>query len=64
MTSLIFTSIQQGQTDVWRATQKEPQKYWWQNNEFNLEKRLVHDRIPSGVDTQTESENLVATPSV
>ncbi len=36
--SLIFTSIEEGQTDVWKATRKDIEKFWWQNTQFNLEK--------------------------
>ena len=42
--SLLFTAIQDGQTDIWKATRKDTEKFWWQNKEFGLEK-LTDDML-------------------
>ncbi|MCR9292774.1 MAG: S41 family peptidase [bacterium] len=37
-----FTTSTAGQVDVWKATRKDPDKFWWQNHEFDLE-QVTHD---------------------
>ncbi|MFN3191642.1 MAG: S41 family peptidase [Aureliella sp.] len=32
-----FTSITDGKPDVWKASRKDEELYWWQNDEFELE---------------------------
>lgn len=32
-----FTSVTDGQPDIWKATRSDEVKYWWQNDEFKLE---------------------------
>jgi len=45
--TLLFVSDSGGQSDIWRARRHAPNKYWWQNETFQL------DRITT--DTETES---------
>lgn len=40
--SLYFIATNDGQPDIWQATPAEPDKYWWQNDEFEL-KQLTSD---------------------
>ena len=40
--SLYFVSKQKGQSDIWRTHRKNPEEYWWLNDEFELE-QLTHD---------------------
>lgn len=32
-----FTSVEDGKVDLWKASRKDSEKYWWQNTEFDLE---------------------------
>ncbi|MCA9191528.1 MAG: PD40 domain-containing protein [Planctomycetales bacterium] len=41
--SLWFTSVIDGQVDIWKAIRKSPDKYWWQNSEFELS-QITHDQ--------------------
>ncbi len=36
--SLLFTSVEEGQTDIWKASRADEEKFWWQNAKFKLEK--------------------------
>ncbi len=36
--SLLYTTVLDGQPDIWKATKKETDKFWWQNKEFVFEK--------------------------
>jgi tricorn protease len=42
--SIFFTSDAGGQRDIWVATRKDPQRYWWLNDEFELT-RLTDDSV-------------------
>ncbi|MEZ6133890.1 MAG: S41 family peptidase [Pirellulaceae bacterium] len=46
--SLYFTSIEDGQVDIWRAVRSDEDSYWWQNHEFKLE------RITNDMDVESE----------
>jgi len=39
---ILFVSDQGGQSDIWKAKRADEEKYWWQNEEFKLE-RLTQD---------------------
>jgi tricorn protease len=39
---ILFVSDQDGQTDIWKAKRADEEKYWWQNEEFKLE-RVTQD---------------------
>ena len=40
--SVLFVSLAQGQSDIWKAEREAPESYWWQNDHFTLT-RLTHD---------------------
>jgi tricorn protease len=40
--TLVFVSDAGGQCDLWKATRADPNRYWWQNREFELTK-LTND---------------------
>ncbi len=40
--SILFVSDSEGETDIWRATRADAHKYWWQNDNFVLQ-RLTQD---------------------
>lgn len=42
--SLYFASDAGGQRDIWVATRKDPNKYWWLNDQFDL-KKLTDDSV-------------------
>ena len=35
--SILFISDAGGQTDVWKASRADSDRYWWQNDNFKLE---------------------------
>ena len=39
---ILYISDEDGQSDIWSASRGDEDKYWWQNDEFNL-KRLTED---------------------
>ncbi len=43
--SIVFVSDSGGQCDVWKATRADEDRYWWQQEEFRLE-RLTRDPKP------------------
>ncbi len=45
--SILFASDTSGQSDLWRATRKDSGKYWWLNDEFQLD-RLTEDGAVDG----------------
>ncbi len=51
--TLLFLREEQGQVDLYKAERKEPNKYWWQNSEFQIT-RLTND-------AETDS-NILASP--
>ena len=40
--SLLFVSLSQGQSDIWKASPADTDRYWWMNDQFNLT-QLTHD---------------------
>jgi tricorn protease len=45
--TLLFVSDKGQQSDIWSATRRDPDKYWWQNDEFVL-KQLTNDTEVEG----------------
>lgn len=43
--AIYFVSDTSGQCDIWKAERKDPDLFWWQNDEFKLE-RLTDDPEP------------------
>ncbi len=57
--SLLFTSNHAGQTDIWKATRKNPEKFWWQNKEFNLEKQTDDLQVESDLRFTPDTKHLL-----
>ena len=57
--SLLFTSVQDGQSDIWKATKKEAEKFWWQNKEFVLEKLTDDMHLESELRFSPDAKHLL-----
>jgi tricorn protease len=45
--SILFVSDMNGQTDLWGAKRADEQKYWWQNENFKLERLTTDGEVKS-----------------
>jgi Tol biopolymer transport system component len=45
--TLVFVSDAGGRTDLWKAVRAQPERWWWQNDEFTLA-RLTDDAVAEG----------------
>ncbi len=57
--SLLFTSVNEGQTDVWKATRGDAEKFWWQNTEFTLDKLTDDMHVESDLRFTPDAKHLV-----
>lgn len=57
--SLLFTSVNDGQTDVWKATRDDADKFWWQNSKFTLEKLTDDTHVESGLRFTPDAKHLI-----
>ncbi len=57
--SLLFTSVTEGQTDVWQATRADADKFWWQNTQFSLEKITDDTHVESGLRFTPDTKTLL-----
>ncbi len=57
--TLYFTSIEEGQTDIWKATRKDSKQYWWQNHEFTLEKVTKDTHVESKLKLAPNGKQLL-----
>lgn len=46
--AILFVSDQGGQPDIWRAERSDPEKYWWLNTKFKL------DRVTQDSDVESD----------
>lgn len=56
--SLWFVSDQGGQADVWKAVPESPNKAWWENNAFKLEKITDDPAVESGLQFSPDGKRL------
>lgn len=54
-----FTSTTDGQVDIWKATRKDAGKYWWQNDEFQLEQVTSDGHVEGGMEFTQDGKQLV-----
>lgn len=54
-----FTLATEGQVDIWKATRKNDEEYWWQNTEFDLEQITDDAHVESDLRFVPEQEKLV-----
>ncbi|MDX1928095.1 MAG: S41 family peptidase [Pirellulaceae bacterium] len=57
--SLWFTSVSDGQTDVWKATRADADKFWWQNAKFTVEKLTDDMHVESGLRFTPDAKHLI-----
>ena len=57
--SLLFTSVSEGQTDVWKAVRADADKFWWQNTQFNLEKLTDDTHLESGLRFTPDTKTVI-----
>ncbi len=57
--NLLFTSVSEGQTDVWQANRADAEKFWWQNSKFTLEKLTDDMHVESGLRFTPDAKHLV-----
>lgn len=57
--SLWFVSFHDGQPDIWKATKKSSDQYWWQNDEFQLEQVTNDTHFESDLKFTPDGEHLV-----
>lgn len=58
-TELWFTSVTDGQPDIWKATRIDEEQYWWQNQEFTLESVTNDADSESGIRLTADQSRLV-----
>ena len=56
--SIVFISDQEGQSDIWKATRTDSKKYWWQNEEFKLERLTEDSDAESGLRLSPTGKHL------
>ena len=56
---LWYVSTTDGQPDIFRATRKDAKKYWWQNDEFILQKITDDTRVESDLQFTSDGKHLV-----
>ncbi|MFO0808431.1 MAG: S41 family peptidase [Gemmataceae bacterium] len=56
--SIYFLSDAGGKTDVWRATRGDKNKYWFQNNKFNLERVTTDGATKSNLTWSPDGSKL------
>lgn len=54
-----FVGIEDGQPDIWKATRKDSEKYWWQNDEFELEQVTKNSHLESDLRFTADGKKLV-----
>lgn len=58
-TELWFTSVTDGQVDIWKVTRQDADSYWWQNSEFNLEQVTRDMHVESDLRFTPDGKQLV-----
>lgn len=56
---LWFTSTTDGQVDIWKATRKNSDEFWWQNSEFVLEQVTEDSHVESDLRFTATGNQLV-----
>jgi tricorn protease len=56
--SLLFVSDKDGQCDLWKAERADKQKYWWQNDTFQLQRLTQDGAIESGLKWSPDGSRL------
>ena len=56
--SLVFVSDADGRPDLWVARRADPQRWWWQNDEFRLEKLTDDDAVQWGVSWTPDGKRI------
>jgi tricorn protease len=57
--SIWYSAVSDGQVDVWRATRHDPELFWWQNTEFDLEQITDDMHVESDLRFTPDSQHLV-----
>lgn len=57
--SLLFTAVTDGQTDIWKATRGDAEKFWWQNTNFTLEKLTDDPHVESSLRFSPDAKLLI-----
>ena len=57
--TLWFTCTTEGQTDVWRASRADAEKFWWQNTQFSIEKITDDQHVESGLRFTPDTKSLI-----
>ncbi len=57
--SIWFTSVTDGQADIWKATRKDDELFWWQNDEFGLEQVTDDMHVESDLRFTPDGKQLV-----
>lgn len=55
---LYFVSESGGQSDVWSASRQDAKKYWWLNDEFELEKLTDDSEVEEGLKLSPDGASL------
>jgi len=56
--SILFVSDEGGQSDIWKAERADDEKYWWQNEEFKLERLTQDADVESGIRFSPEGSQV------
>lgn len=56
--TLLFVSDAGGRTDIWVARRADPERWWWQNDEFTLEKITDDDAKQWGISYTPDGKRL------
>ena len=56
---LWFIGTKDGQADIWKATRKDNEKYWWQNDEFELEQITNDAHVESDLRFTKDGKQIV-----
>jgi tricorn protease len=56
---LWFTTVTDGQPDIWKATREDEEQFWWQNQEFVLESVTSDAAAESGLQFTPDQSRLV-----
>ncbi len=56
---IVFTSVADGKTDIWKATRKDEGKFWWQNTEFQLQQLTDDMHVESELRFTPDGKSLV-----
>lgn len=59
--SILFISRKDGQSDIWKATRKDPKSYWWQNDEFQLTRVTNDAEVESSLSLTPDGKQMVYT---